>query len=89
MDKVIDKAVFDVIVQLVRDYWNSNPCEERTRKRLEVVRKFLKNHFPEYERLYDFLNDVFRFVRDGVEDNQIYGALKCLGWRVEDEAQVS
>lgn len=90
MDKVIDKVIFDVVIQLARDYWNG-PYGENIKERLEIVRRFLTEHFPEYNRLYDFLQATISTLgRDSFATNEdVYKVLECLGWRVKDEEQVS
>ena len=92
MDKVIDKAVFDVVIQLVRDYWSSNEYNaEKIQERLAVIRNFIDKHYKEYECLYEFLQVTIGSlgVNHDATNEQIYGALECLGWRVKDEEHVS
>ena len=90
MDKVIDKAVFDAVILLARDYWNS-PYRDDSKTRLEVISNFLRKHFREYICLYEFLQmTISKFgVNPEATNEEIYKALECLGWRVEDEKQVS
>lgn len=90
MDKVIDKAVFDVVIQLVRDYWNS-PYGDDSKARLKVIGDFLTTHFREYIRLYEFLQTTLSAmgVNPEATNEDIYKALECLGWRVKDEERVS
>ena len=92
MEKVLDKAVFDVVIQLVRDYWRESYYSiDEMKERLDIIRNFLDKHFKEYKCLYDFLQVTISTlgVNHDATNEQIYGALECLGWRVKDEEHVS
>lgn len=86
MDKVINKAKLDELINMVRAYYHDadfDTAEERCRKYLQ----FAQRHFEErWLAVVDFLQSVFPVAgfKPDATNEDIYKVLDVLGWVVKE-----
>ena len=81
IDKVLDKAKLDELIEMTRNYWHEGDISESTEK-LIGMRKFYEANFPRDLDLRGFLNSIISGLgmKPDATNEDIYAVLRILGW---------
>lgn len=81
IDKVLDKAKLDELIEMTRNYWHERELSESTEK-LIGMRKFYEKNFPRDLDLMGFLHSIISGLgmKPEATNEDIYTVLKVLGW---------
>lgn len=83
--KKMPKKLFDEILDLSREYWE-NGGEEILKKRIHISLSVEKITGVDWLHILDFVNSIVasRGLLPDAENDEIYSALRIIGWEVKD-----
>ena len=90
--KTIPKKLFNKVISTTRLYWgsslrNGEPDKGLLYKRIELATQLQEQTGIDWLAITDFLDSIVKTngLQPDAENDEIYCALRCLGWEVKDE----
>ena len=84
MDKVLNKAKLDELIEMMREYLKCDYDDMVTKCR-EII-AFANKHFSNVPRIVDFVgsNIAYGGMKPDATNEDIYKVLEVLGWEVKE-----
>lgn len=91
--KKISKKKLDKVIELSRDYWQCDQTEDQRRvllnRRYNLCEALGKETGVVFFAFDNFIGGIIAGFCPDAENDEIYCALRCLGWEVTDEDEES
>lgn len=84
MDKVLNKAKLDELIEMSRTYWQDiHP--DLAQERCEKMSEYVKENFPKLWHISELIHSILSYygMKPDATNEDIYKVLEVLGWAVK------